>query len=786
MFKNYLKITFRNIIKYKAYSSINISGLAIGMTCCLLISLWIFDELSFDRFNENADRIYKVTEIQHYSSFDYKVAVTPAPIGPYLKDNYPEILDTARFTYLGTMLFRHGDNAHYENSIVAADPSFFNIFTYNSVKGDPVSALEDPNGIIINEVVAEKYFSGDNPIGKLIEINNDKTFTVRCVIKKVPHNSHLQFEIVMPWSYMNTRSWYNPNNWGNNSFRTFVLLNEYSTEVDVEQKIRNVIIENEGSSSTEVFLQPLTDIHLYSSFYGRSGPGDIIYIYIVSVIAIFVLLIASINFMNLSTARSANRAKEIGMRKVAGALRGNIMKQFLGESITLSIVSLIIALITVAAILPSFNSFVEKPLSLNITANAPLLLGILVITLFTGIVAGSYPALYLSSFKPITILRGTMTSGAKSSSFRKVMVTIQFTLSIILIISTMTVYNQLDYVRNKKLGWDKEHLVYIDLRGDMNDSYEVIRTEFLKNPSVQYVTQCWYTPVNYGSNTSSVHWDGKDPNETLLVRHNYVDHDYIKTIKGTLLNGRTFSRDFATDTSGAFIINETFEKIIEKEEILGTELRINGIPGRVIGVIEDFHFQSMKNEIEPMCLILRQEFMNYLMIRVSPDNITTTMDHIKESWSKVLPNYPLEYRFVNEDFDRMYRGEEKMGRLLNYFTLLAVFISCLGLFGLASFTAEQRTREIGIRKVLGSSSQNIVLLLSKEFVKLVLLSNIISWPVAYFATGTWLNNFAYRADLSYMLFVYSGLAAIVIAVLTVSYQAVKAAFSNPVDALKYE
>ncbi|MCP4725892.1 MAG: FtsX-like permease family protein [bacterium] len=786
MLKNYVKITFRNIVKYKAFSAINISGLAIGMACCLLISLWVLDELSFDRFNENADRIYKVTEIQHYSSFDYKVAVTPAALGPYLKENYPEIMDSARFTYVGTMLLRYKDKNFYENSIVAAEQSFFNIFTYPTVKGDPVAALEDPNGIIINEDIAAKYFGDEDPLGKLIQVNNDKSYTVKCVMKNVPHNSSLRFEIVLPWVHMRSYSWYSDDNWGSNSFRTFVLLNDYSTENEVEYKIFDAIRDNNENSTTDVFLQPLTDIHLYSSFYGRSGPGDVIYIYIVSIIAIFVLLIASINFMNLSTARSANRAKEIGMRKVAGALRSNIIKQFFGESIILSLISLILALLIVAIILPAFNGFVEKPLSMNIVSNFSLLAGILVITVFTGIIAGSYPALYLSSFKPVTVLRGTLTSGVKSSSFRKVMVTIQFTLSIILIISTLAVYSQLDYISNKKLGWDRDHLIYINMRGDIGDSYDVIRNELIKDSSIIDVTQCQFIPTSFGSNSSSVDWDGKDPEETLLVRHNYVDYDYIKTIKANLLEGRAFSRDFATDTSGAYIINETMANFIGKEQIIGANFSMHGRPGKIIGVLEDFHFLSMKSEIEPMCLVLRKRYLSYIMIRISPENITSTIEHIEDSWSRVYSNYPLDYRFINEDFDSMYRGEVKMGRLFKYFSSLAVFISCLGLFGLASFTAEQRTKEIGIRKVLGSSSQNIVLLLSKEFVKLVLLANIIAWPVAYFAADSWLENFAYRTDVGYSIFIYSGVAALIIAILTVSYQAIKAAFSNPVDALKYE
>ncbi|MCP4725893.1 MAG: FtsX-like permease family protein [bacterium] len=786
MLKNYLKITFRNLIKYKAFSAINISGLSIGMACCLLISLWVFDELSFDRFNDKSERIFRVTEILRYSSGDVKVASTPAPLGPYLNANYPEIGNSARSSYLGAMLFKHGDKEFYEKSIIAADPSFFNIFTYDYVSGDPVSALEDPNGIIINEEIAEKYFD-DDPIGKVFEIDNNKSFTVKCVIKKVPHNSHLQFDIVMPWAHLRTYSWYNPENWGNNSFSTYILINEFSTQEEVENKIINIVREKKVTFTADVYLQPLTDIHLFSNFYGRSGPGDIVYVYIVSVIAFFVLMIASINFMNLSTARSANRAKEIGMRKVAGALRGNILKQFYGESITLSFLSLILAVMIAAVMLPAFNGFIEKPLELSIMVSLPFLASMLSITLFTGVFAGSYPALYLSSFKPITVLRGTITSGAKSPSFRKVMVIIQFTLSIFLIIGTLIVYNQLDYVREKRLGWDKDHLVYIEMRGDMNKSYEAVKAEFLKNSSVEFVTRCWYTPVSFNSATSTVDWAGKNPNETFMVNHNYVDHDYVKTIKANLIKGRTFSRDLSADASiKAFIINETLADIIDKEELIGADLMINGENGRIIGVIEDFHFSSMKNEISPMCLILRPSMPDNMMIRISPENITSTIEHIEDSWSKVYSNYPLEYKYVNEDFERMYRNEEKMGRLLNYFSILAVFISCLGLFGLASFTAEQRTKEIGIRKVLGSSSQNIVLLLSKEFVKLVLLSNIIAWPVAYFAADSWLENFAYRADIAYSIFIYSGIAALVIAVLTVSYQAIKAAFSNPVDALKYE
>ncbi len=786
MFKNFVKITFRNLVRHKAFSAINISGLALGMACCLTISLWVMDELSYDKFNEKSDRIYKVTEIQHYTEYDYKVEVTPAPIGPELKEKYPEIVDAARFTYAGEMLLRYGDNAYYENGVVTADPSFFYMFTYPAIRGNAETALEDPNSLVITEEYAKKYFEDEDPIGKVIQINNKYDFTVGAVIKDVPDNSHLMFDVVLPWTYMKNYYWYRENAWGSNSFRTFVLLDENAVEEEVEAKIIGIIKEHNTRSVTDVYLQPLLDIHLHSAFYSRSGPGDIMFVYVFSIIAIFVLIIACINFMNLSTARSGGRAKEIGMRKVVGALKSHLIKQFYGESLFLAIVSLFFAVILVFLVLPFFGEVSGKELSLNLSGNWQLLLGMLAVTLFTGLVAGSYPAIYLSSFRPVNILRGSLASGAKGSSFRKVLVITQFTLSIILIIGTGIVNNQLMFMQNLSLGWDKEHLVYIRLREGTNDKYESFKSELKKNPDIVNVTAAQYKPTSFGSNTSSINWEGKDPEATLLARYNTLDYDYLETLKIEMAQGRAFSRDFKADTTSSFIVNETLARIIGRDDIIGSDLTFQGRKGTIVGVMKDFHFHSARMEIEPLVMRMSSPRFSFVLVKIAGRNTTETLNFIEGTWNNLVPNYPLDYNFIDEDFNALYRYESRLVKLLSAFSMLAIVIACLGLFGLASYTAEQRTKEMGIRKVLGATGQNIIVIMSTEFVKLVVISNILAWPVAYFVTDRLLEMFAYKADVGISVFLISGFSALAIALLTVTYQTIRTARANPVNSLKYE
>ncbi len=785
MLKNYLKIVLRNIKRHKGYSFINITGLALGMACCLLITIWVLDELSYDKFHENAARLYRVEENQHYSGRLFHVNVTPYPLAPALKEEIPEIIDASRYVWAGGLLFRYGDKVFFEDNIRAVDPSFFHMFSFPLLQGDKNTALDSPYSLVLSEEIAEKYFGEEDPLGKVISINNQDDFTVTGIMKNVPHNSYLQFDIIIPYELLRKTGKTNEH-FGSNSIQTFVELQENLPVEQANEKIFGFIRTRVPESRTDLVLMPYTRIHLHSYWGYEKDPGAIQYVYIFSIIALFVLLIACINFMNLSTARSANRAKEVGLRKVVGALKGHLIRQFYGESVIFALIALIFAVIIVTLLLPAFGTLASKELSWNVTGIESILIGLLGITLFTGLVAGSYPALFLSAFQPVKVLRGSLESGAGSSWFRKVLVVVQFSLSILLIIGTIVVSKQLNYMKNRRLGWDKEHLVYIYLRADIKKSYEALKTELVKDSRVLGVTGTGQLPLRIGSNSSGSDWDGKDPELSVLIGYNAVDFDFIETLKIEMAEGRSFSREFSTDLSKTFIVNEEVAKIMEKESVVGERFSFVGVQGSIVGVMKDFHYQHIRNKIEPLAIIVSPDQVNYMIIRIPPGSISESLQVVEKTWNGVIPDYPFEYTFLDETFDRMFRAEEKIGTVLKYFAGLAVFIACLGLFGLASFMAEQRTKEIGIRKVLGASVSQVTLLLCREFFMLVLLANLIAWPVAYFVMKNWLQNYAYHTGLGLYIFVAAMAVALVVAVISVSFQAIRAAIANPVDSLRYE
>lgn len=785
MIKNYLKVILRNIKKHKGYSFINITGLAIGMACCLLISIWVLDELSFDRFHEDAESLFRVEENQHYSQGEYHVTVTPYPIAPALKEEIPGVKEATRYVWARGGLFRYAENSFFEYAVRAVDPSFFKIFSFPMVKGDEEKIFESPYSLVITEEMAEKYFGRSDPIGKVITVNNTHEFTVTGVIKNTPHNSILQFDMVVPYAFLE-KIGVTSDEWGSNSIQTFVQLEENVTETQVNERIKDFIRTRVKESRTDLVLFPFTKIHLHGYFGYERNPGAIQYVYIFSVIAIFVLLIACINFMNLSTARSATRAKEVGLRKVVGAMKTHLIRQFYGESIVFSIIALALAGIIVTLLLPVFSKFTAKELSWTVSGAGTIVTGILAITLFTGLVAGSYPALFLSAFQPVKVLRGSLKSGAASSRFRKILVVVQFSLSVLLIIGTIVVYRQLNFMQGKRLGWDREHLIYVPLGRDIKKSYDVLKNELVKDSHVLSVSATTSLPSNIGSNSSGVDWDGKDPELTVLVGQNCVDFDFVETMRIEMAEGRSFSREYANDNGKAFIVNEEVAKIMGKDSIVGERFNFYGVDGTIVGVMKNFHFKPVRDKIEPIALIVSPEFTNYMLIRIPPGNISDSLTAIENIWKKVNPSYPFESYFMDEDFERMYRAEEKIGALMQYFAALAVFIACLGLFGLASFTAEQRTKEIGIRKILGASVGNITVLLCREFLMLVILANMIAWPAAYFVMKKWLQSYAYRTSLEAFFFLGALGVAVGVALMSVSFQAIRAATSNPADALHYE
>ena len=783
MFKNYLKITLRHIMRHKGYSFINIFGLAIGMASCLLISLWVLDELSYDRFHVNSRDLYRVEENQHLSGQVFHVAVTPHGMASALVKEIPGIKNATRYSRTRGLLFRLGDKAFFETNIKAVDPSFLDMFTFPLLKGDKNTVLSDPQSLVISENMAEKYFGGEDPVGKIITINNKYTHRVTGVLKNVPHNSYLQFDGLLPYEYLKNEG-EDIENWQTNQIQTFVLLHANVTKEQADPMIKDFLRTRFQESKTDLELLKYTRLHLHEYWGYEKRAGAVRYVYIFSVIGLFVLLIACINFMNLATARSANRAKEVGLRKVMGASKGHLLRQFFGESVIFAFISLIVALVIVRSLLPAFNILTGKEISFQVAGFGTIVLLLLGIALFTGIVAGSYPALFLSSFQPVKVLNRIVRRGG--NRFRRFLVVGQFVLSVFLVIGTMVVTQQLHFLRNKDLGYNKDNLFYVAMRGGIKDAYPALKSELKKNLRVLGITSTWQLPSEMSANSGGVDWDGKEADFDLLVGFNTVDYEFVKTLGIEMAEGRGFSEEFPGDKDKNFLINQEMARIMKKEPAVGERLDFIGIKGQVVGVMKDFHYQSPAAKIEPLALALAPENNNYILVRIAPGNIPSIMEEISRTWKQVIPDYPFEYHFLDEAYDRMYRDGERMGGVVSIFTLFTIFIACLGLFGLASFSAEQRTKEIGIRKTLGASTGGITALLCKEFLILVSLATVIAWPIAYLVMNNWLKDFAYRIALSPLYFLSALGMAFLVALFSVSYQAIRASHANPVKSLRYE
>lgn len=811
MFKNYWKVAWRNISRHKGYSFLNVFGLAVGMASALFILFWVQDELSFDRFHANAGTLYRVEQDQATGQGKFHVYVTPYPLGPAMKTEIPEIKDATRVAYPGNLLVRYGENAFFESRVFAVDAQVFRMFTFPLLKGDPATALTRPGSLVISEDMARKYFGTSEPMGKNVTINNTHAFTVTGVMKNVPRNSSLSFDMLVPFDFVRTLNLYN-DSMGQNDILTFVQLHPQANAAAAGEKITTLVTSRivveigndpelqkqmrsdpalrkrfENYRGPDFMLMPLADLHLYGRFgFNRSSMG-IQYVYTFSFIALFVLLIACINFMNLATARSANRAKEVGLRKVVGAQRKSIVSQFYSESILTAFLAGVVASVLVLLFLPVFNTLSGKMMTWQALMNGKSLLGILAVTLFTGIVAGSYPALFLSAFQPAKVLKGSLGGGARSAPLRKGLVVLQFGMSILLLIGMGVVARQVDYMRNKKLGYEKEQLIYLPLRGDTNSSYATLKEQLLRSSRILNVTATHQEPTSISSNGGGADWDGKDPGQRYLISYAAVDFDYPETLKIGMAAGRTFSRKFTTDGGHAWMVNEEVAKLMGLAPAAAVGKRFKwGVEGTIVGVMKNFHYQSVRNAIEPLAVLVAPEEFRFAIVRLKAGEIPAALADAKKTWQRVYPQYPFEYRFFDEDFGQMYRADESMGSLLKVFAGLAILIACLGLFGLASYMSEQRTKEIGVRKFLGASSPGIVLLLSKDFAKWVLLANILAWPCAYLLMRNWLREFAYRSTLAWWLFALTGAGTLLIALLTVSFQAVRAARANPVDSLRYE
>ena len=788
MFRNHLKVALRNVRRNLAFSMINVSGLAIGMACCILILLWIQDELSFDRFHRHADRLGRViVEVEHSGQRPW--AVTEAPLSLALKEAYPNIVQSTRMQLGRRFRVTYGEKQFYETRNIFADPAFFDMFTFPLIKGNPVTALSGKRSVVITEKAAQKYFGSADPMGKTLNFNDRFDLQVTGILQDIPKNSHLQFDFVLPFNWLEDLG-QDIQNWGNFNFFTYVLLEKGISAEEVSQKISGYLQTIAPGNDRRLFIQPLEQIHLCSTFEYDDlavNNSDYKYVFIFASIALFVLFIACINFMNLTTARSSNRAKEVAMRKVVGAERKDIIRQFFGESLAFTFFSFGLALALVILFLPFFNDLSGKQLSLDFADNIWIPAGLVGIAVFTGLLSGAFPSIYLSSFQPGKVLKRTMTADPKSSHYRKALVVVQFSLSIILIIATTIVDNQIDYIRNRTLGFEKENLIYMPLVGEIRRQFETIRNEWLRNPDISGITASSNLP-SFGRNwaAGSLNWDGKDPSEKIIMQGVDVDYDFFETLGMQIVEGREFSREFPTDETGGVILNETALNTMGIQSPVGKRFSIGGWQGTIVGIVRDYNFKSLHNRIEPLIHVMINRQLNFMFIRIKSQNLSGTIKFLQNQWESHNPQFPFEYGFVDTLLGNLYTSEEKVRTIVNSFTFLAIFVSCLGLFGLAFYLTERRTKEIGVRRILGASVPKIVMMLSKDFLKWVLIANIIAWPVAYYFMDRWLQNFAYRAGTNIGTFVLSGALALVIALLTVSYQTVKAATASPSDSLRYE
>lgn len=786
MLKNYLKIALRNLKRHKGYSFINIAGLAIGITACLLLFLWVQDELSYDRYHEKAGRIYRVISQWESDSQARRFAKTSAPLGPALVSEFPEIEKAVRFGS-NKFLISYKNTRFYEY-IFFADHEIFDVFTLPLIKGNPKTALKEPYSIVVSEEMRDKYFGEDDPIGKIITLGEWHDFKITGVFKDMPQNSHFRFNFL--GSFLDYAS-HHFDQWGISNYHTYILTSKNFSPDELERKLPQFVEKYRGKEVRYVYkytypIQALSSIHLHSNLDGEIEPNSSVgTIYIFSAIAMFILVIACLNYINLSTARYANRAKEVGLRKVIGASRFQLIKQFLGESILFSFIALPLAVALAELFLPLFNSLYGKELGISYFDNLFLLFGLIGIILIVGMVSGIFPAFYTSALQPVKALRGMLKASSIISILRRYLVVTQFTISIVFVISTIVVFSQLDYIRSRKLGFQKEHIVNIPIHDkEALQRYETIKSEFLKDSSVLTVSASNFFP---GKNIwyQSYWQEGTRADENLMISWVTVDHDFLDTFQIKLVQGRNFSRDFPNDLEGGYILNESAVKEIGWNVPLGKEFRIIE-KGSVIGVVEDFHFKSLHQEIKPVALCIYPKFFEYFSVRISPANISLTLDFLKNKWQELVPSQAFEYSFLDEDFGRLYKVEMRLGKIFSIVTALAIFIACLGLFGLAAFMAEQRTKEVGVRKVLGATVLNIVFMLSTEFSKWVLLANIIAWPVAYYAMNRWLQDFAYRTGIKAWVFPLAAIMAFGIALLATSFQAVKAALANPTETLRYE
>lgn len=800
MFKNLFKIALRSIVKDRAYSAINILGLTIGITCSVFLFMYILDELSYDRYHTNADNIYRIVSNIKEPDNSFTWAIAQVPMAQELRNNYPEVKNAVRFYGTGRTLYKNGEKQFNEEEFYLTDSTVFDMFTYEFLAGDMNTALDNPFSIVLTETVAKKYFaSATEAVGQSLQNKENEEFKITGVIKDVPYNSHFRFDALISRS---SRAGSDGGSWGGFGVFTYIQLPEgydlskmYASLDKIVKERVNPIFEQYGIK-VAYELQRITDIHLHSKIQDEAEEGgDISYIYIFGAVSAFMLIIACINYMNLATARSANRAKEVGVRKVMGSQRKQLIAQFITESVVLTVIALILSVLLIYALLPAFNGLANKHLPFSYILQTPVLLTLAGVTLFSGIVGGSYPAFYLSGFNPVSVLKGKLSARGGSVLFRRVLVVLQFSISIFMLISTLVVFDQLSYMRNKDLGFDKERVVKLTLsERELRQKADVLVNKLKQTPEV----------VGVGTSTSV---PGQGVNKLLLkVEDNdgkmsdrgvdlfNADFDFVKTMGMEIVQGRDFSRDVSSDTTYAVLVNEAMVERMAWDDPIGKKFVFEqagpnneNIEKRVVGVLKDYHQNSLYDAIEPIMIILGDE--NYfVLVRTADGDVKKSLAAVENVWKDLFPNNTFQYEFLDQDFNSQYTADEKRSTIFTVFSSLTIAIACLGLLGLAAFTTEQRTKEIGVRKVIGASAGSLVALVSREFFLLVGIGMLIAFPVAWYFTESWLTNFAYHIELKgeWLTFVVSAVLAFVITFLTVGYHVLRAAHANPVKSLRDE
>lgn len=787
MLKNLIKTAFRHILKHFGYSILNILGLTLGITSAIFLIIYVADEVSYDRYHEKADRIYRVSSTIKESDDQFTWIVAQIPFGPQAAHDYPEIQSSVRFINMPRALYKFEDKEFNEENFYYVDSTLFDIFSYKVIKGEVKSALLSPKKIILTEKIANKYFGKTDPIGKTLTTGTD-TYEVTGVIQDVPTNSHFRFDAVAARNNLPKQL----GSWGNFGVFTYLLFPEKFDVKAFEKKMEGMYdaymktIFEPLKITIKYHLEPLTRIHLYSKNAGEPEPtGSITYVYIFGIVAIFLVLIAAMNYMNLATARSARRAREVGLRKVVGSRRLPLILQFISESMVFTIISLVISIVLIISLIPKFNLLAGKSFDLHVIYSPTVILSLLSIIIIVGILGGSYPAFFLSRFSPVTVLKGEITQGSAGSLFRKILVVIQFSVSVIMIICTMVVFRQLNYLKNMDQGFDQKNVVGLELNGPMIRKYPVLKQVLLENQDIKYVTST-NTAVGQGSGKVIFQVETDQGMSNRGINFAVVDYDFIETLGIKMVTGRNFQKDMPSDTLKGVVVNETFVKRMNWTEPVGKKVTLgNAINGRVIGVMKDYHQTGMYNGIESLLLVWRP-LNNVVYIKLGGSETSKTLSFIENKWKEIFPDQPFVYTYLTDRFKGQFKADEKRGLVFTMFTVLAILIACLGLFGLASYMVEQRTKEIGIRKVFGANEGTILGLISRDFLLLVTIGIVIAIPTAYYFMSNWLKNYVYRIHISIPLLLFAGLLTILITFLTISYKAYQASIMNPASALKTE